>query len=86
MNLLKKKIISLENRRDSDIFATDYSPWSWYIDYETTSFGKTKTGYCSIKEYKEYSTRDFELLKELRERFSALKGEKLSETIEPNER
>ena len=84
--ILKKKIISLENRRDSDIFATDYSPWSWYIDYETTSFGKTKTEYCSIKEYREYTARDFELLKELRERFSALKGEKISETVEENER
>ncbi len=81
----KKKIISLENRRDSDLFATDYSPWSWNVDYETTSFGKTKIRYCALKEYKNYKSSDYELLKELRERFYALKGEKISETVETEE-
>ena len=82
----KKNILSLEDRTKSDIFATDYSPWSWSIDYETASFGKTKPEYCSIEEYKIYSGRDYESLNELRERFTALRGEKISETVEENDR
>ncbi len=78
----EKKILSLEKRPKSDLFATDYSPWRWSFAYETTSFGKTKTGYCSIDEYKRYSGRDYGLLNELRERFTALRGEKISETAE----
>jgi len=76
------KILSLENRPKSDMFATDYSPWSWSIDYETTSFGKTKRKYCSIEEYRRYSGRDCDILKELRKRFESLRGEKISETEE----
>lgn len=78
----EKKILSLKDRSESNLFATDYSPWSWSIDYEITSFGKIKREYCSIGEYKRYSGRDYENLSELRERFTALRGEKISETTE----
>ena len=53
----KNKVISLEKRLKSKMFATDYSPWSWKIDYETTSFGRSRRKYCSIGEYKIYSRR-----------------------------
>ena len=78
------KVISLEGRPKSDLFATDYSPWDWSIDYETTSFGKTKREYCSFGEYKRYSARDYELLNELEKHFTDLCGEKISETSEDN--
>ena len=78
----KEDILSLQNRRKSDLFASDYSPWSWNIDYEAESFGKSKKCSCSIEEYKEYSGKDRELLKELRRRFTALPGEKISEAAE----
>ena len=78
------KVISLEGRPKSDMFATDYSPWGWSIDYETTSFGKTKRDYCSFGEYKRYSARDYELLNELEKRFTDLRGEKISEMSEDN--
>ncbi len=80
--IITKNVLSLENRSKSDLFITDYSPWSWSIDYETTSFGNTKREYCSFGEYKQYSAHDFELLNELEERFLALRGEKISETAE----
>lgn len=80
--ILTNKVLSLENRPKSDIFATDYSPWNWNIDYDTTSFGKTKREYCSFGEYKKYSSRDYDLLNDLEERFTALRGEKISETTE----
>lgn len=80
--IISKKILSLENRPKSDMFATDYSPWSWSIDYETTSFGKIKRKYCNFGEYKRYSGHDYELLNELKKRFTALRGEKISETTE----
>ena len=80
--ILKKSVISLEKRPKSDMFVTDYSPWSWSIDYETTQFGNTKRESCSIEQYKTYSRKDDELLDELKERFCALRGEKLSEKAE----
>ena len=81
----EKEILSLADRPESDLFATDYSPWSWNIDYEITSFGETKQEYCTIEEYRSYSKGDHELLKELRERFTALRGEKISETVNKND-
>ena len=80
--ITEKRVASLEKRRKSDMFATDYSPWSWSINYDTVSFGKTKRNHCSIGEYKKYSDSDHKLLEELRERFFALRGEKLSERTE----
>ena len=72
----------MKDRPESDLFATDYSPWSWNIDYEVASFGKIKLEYCSLEEFKRYSARDFELLNELKEHFAALREEKISETAE----
>ena len=75
----EKKIISLKDRPKSDLFVTDYSPWRWSIDYETTSFGKPKLHCCSIDEFKEYSNSDSALLDDLYERFTALRDEKAAE-------
>ncbi|MBR6427025.1 MAG: hypothetical protein IKS28_04280 [Clostridia bacterium] len=83
--LNKKRVLSLEKRLKSSLFATDYSPWSYSIDYEKTEFGKAVQRSCSLSEYKLYSKRDLTLLKELRERFEALRGRKISETTEPDE-
>lgn len=82
----KKKVISLENRPKSDMFATDYSPWSCCIEYSATSFGRTENRYCSITEYKRYSGRDYDLMKEMDNRFTALRGDKISEVTEDTER
>ena len=79
--LNKNKVLSLAKRPKSDLFVTDYSPWSYSFDYETAFFGKVKKGYCSLKEYKKYSKRDRELLKELSKYISGLYGEQLSETV-----
>ena len=79
-----QKVLLLEGRPQSDLFMTDYSPWSWNIDYDTTAFGKTKREYCGFGEYKRYSADDYALLKELEERFTAMRGEKISETVEEN--
>ena len=76
------KVLSLEERPKSDIFATDYHPWSWGIDYDISSPGKTKSEYCSFGEYKRYSGRDHELLNELEALFISMRGEKISETTE----
>lgn len=76
--LAKKNIPSLALRPKSDLFATDYSPWSWYIVYDAVLFGKTTRKECSIKQYRMYSPIDRMLLNELEERFSALRGEQIS--------
>ena len=80
----EKGILSLENRLKSDLFMTDYRQWSWNIDCETTSLGNVKQVYCCIEEYKRYSKYDYHILNELRERFSALRGEIISKTTEEN--
>ena len=77
-----KKVLSLENRPKSDLFATDYSPWGWSFDYDKTSFGKVKREYCGFGEYQRYSKSDYQLLDELEKQFFALRGEKISETVE----
>ena len=44
--LEKSRVLSLEKRPKSTVFATDYSPWSYSADYEKTVFGKTKRYQC----------------------------------------
>ena len=78
-----KNVASLMNNEDSDEFVTDYSPWNYSIVYaDPSSASSRKRIYVSFGEYQKYSEADYELIKELRERFDALKGEVLSETIE----
>lgn len=80
--IVKKRILSLENRLKSKVFITDYSPWSFDIDYEKTALGKTDQEFCSIGQNRIYSPLDRRKLEELKERFLALRGEILSETVE----
>ena len=82
--LAKKRVFSLANKPNSDMFMTDYHPWSWGISYETTSSGRTRKEYLNIEEYKRYSERDFKLIKELREKFTSMRGEKISEVSKEN--
>ena len=77
--LRKKRIPALSARPKSRLFATDYHPWSYSIEYSRSLFGREKTEDRSLEEYRLYSRRDYKLLKELKERFQALKKEKISE-------
>ena len=78
--LAGKRVTSLEKRRNSDHFITDYSPWSISFDYRVKVLGKETRRHCGIYEYRKYTKRDIKLLSELKERFAALKGAKISET------
>ena len=80
--IAEKNILSLEKRPQSNLFVTDYHPWGWHMDYDATTFGKRERKYWRIEEHQRYSTRDYKILNELRQRFEALRGEKLSETTE----
>ena len=73
---------SLAKRPESDLFATDYSPWSWGIDYERRSLCGIRREYCAFDEYKKYSRRDHDAIRELQERLTALRGNKIAETAE----
>ena len=81
----EKGIVSLQERMDSDVFVTDYSPWSYSIVFADPSSDEGKEIWVSIGQYKEYSDEDYELLKELDQRFKELKGVVLSETVESEE-
>ena len=76
------EIITLECRPEFNIFATDQRPWRWSIDFDIASSGETKHGYCILEEYRKYFGNDYDLLKELKNRFIAMRGEKISETVE----
>ncbi len=80
--LKEKKISSLVDRRDSDDFVTDYSPWYYSVTFDSPSEGESKRERYDIYEYKEYSDTDRKLIDELRTRFDGLKGRVISETVE----
>jgi hypothetical protein len=67
-------VIALSKRPSSKDFATDYSPWNFDV-----RLGKS---YYSIFQYKTYSKKDNQLIKELRDRFLDLKGDVISERQE----
>ena len=74
--------VRLEYRPEFNIFATDQRPWRWSIDYDITSSGETDHGYCILEEYRKYLENDYALLKELKKRFTEMRGEKISEASE----
>ena len=78
----EKKILSLTKRPKSSDFITDYSPWTYGIDFDCSASGGRTFESDNISQYRKYSNKDFALLKELDERFDKLKGELISETAE----
>ncbi|MCR5590526.1 MAG: hypothetical protein K6F73_03270 [Lachnospiraceae bacterium] len=80
-----KKILALTDRKDSDLFVTDYHPWSYSIIFDNSSLGGSGFEIYSIGQYKEYSERDKELLSELREKFKSMRGKVISEITEDEE-
>jgi hypothetical protein len=81
----EKNIVSLKDRKDSDDFITDYSPWGYSIEFDNSSVGGSKREYYSISQYKQYSKSDEVLMDELDNRFDDLFGEVLSEVVEKGE-
>ena len=77
-----KKILALENRKESDEFVTDYSPWGYSIIFDKSASGGKKMERHSIGQYKKYSDKDYKLLKELQQEFERLYGELISEVEE----
>lgn len=76
--LAEKDAPSLAKRRKSDEFIHDYSPFECRILYAdpASAGGRAYYRFC---EYQRFSAEDRALIAELRERFRALRGEKLSE-------
>ena len=80
----EKNVISLVDREESDDFITDYSAWNFNIvcaiPDESRASGFRRQIY-SFGEYKQYSDKDYELIKELMQKFAGIYGEKISEVI-----
>ncbi len=68
----ENKIYKLADRNENDLFITDYTPWSYTIVFGKVGSRKT----YRFGEYQDYSEEDRELIKELRDRFLALKKNK----------
>ncbi len=77
----KKKIMRLEKRPKSNLFATDYSPWRINFDYSFTRFGKVVKKDASLAQYRFYTRSDRANIDELIGKFKLLRGEKLYERI-----
>ncbi|MCR4649849.1 MAG: hypothetical protein K5776_12310, partial [Lachnospiraceae bacterium] len=81
----ESEIVGLQDRKDSDDFVTDYHSWSYTFIFDNTSVGGEKRAYYSFGQYQKYSDRDYELIKELDEKFEDLLKVKVSESIEEDE-
>ena len=68
----ENKIYKLADRKETDRFITDYTPWSYTIVFGEVGSRKTYT----FGEYQDYSEKDRELIKELRDKFLAMKQKK----------
>ncbi len=81
----RHRISALSRRPKSDLFATDYSPWSCSLEYDTVSFGKPRRAAVGFSEFRKYSGRDRALIRELIQKFNDLPGRMISgETEEPD--
>lgn len=68
-------------REDSQDFITDYSAWSYSITFVNPT-GESKYIEIRFDQYKEYTDADYELMKEIDNRFDALKKNEISRTEE----
>ena len=78
----KINFISLSKRLKSSDFVTDYSPWHFAVVFDCSEIGGSSYDDYGISQYRIYSPIDQKLLKEVKEKFYALKGELISETTE----
>lgn len=78
----ERNLISLTKRLDSKEFVTDYSPWSYGIVFDCSKIGGSSFDDYRISQYRIYSKKDTELLKEVRDMFYSLKGDLISEIEE----
>ncbi|MBO7612751.1 MAG: hypothetical protein J6S81_02890 [Treponema sp.] len=79
--LKQKRVLTLENRKDSDEFVTDYSAWSISFTFSLEKDGKTEKESHRIEEYKKYYDADRKIIREILDHFKALRGELIS-TVE----
>ena len=68
---------TMQNRPDSDLFITDYSSWSFTINYKDLNTGDVIS--VRLEEYKEYTDEDYALIKEFFKRFNGLKNNVISQ-------
>ena len=80
--IAEEKVLELVDRKESDLFITDYSPWSFTFVFRSTSEKDIRPKRFYITEYREYSKKDSSLIKAMEQRFRATRGEVLSETTE----
>lgn len=78
----KINFISLSKRLKSSEFVTDYSPWHFTVVFDCSEIGGSGYDDYGISQYRIYSPMDQKLLKEVKEKFNAIKGELISETTE----
>ena len=81
---LESGILELADREDSDLFAMDFSPWSYTFVFDGTSGQGGWPVRYSLVQYREYSDADFALLAELDREIEAMCGEILSRAAEPD--
>ncbi|MCR5687001.1 MAG: hypothetical protein K6G58_03170 [Lachnospiraceae bacterium] len=82
--LKESGVLALSGRGQSDLFVTDYHPWSVEATFDNSLIGGTTETY-RLEEYREYSERDRKILSEMWSRFKELQGDVISETVTEDE-
>ena len=80
----EKNVVSLENRKESEDFWLDHSPWSYTIKLSVTDSDGEHGERYSIEQYQEFTEGDNALLNELDQLFADIHGKKISETVDYN--
>ena len=75
-------ITSFATRRESDVFATDYSPWSYTLIFDDSALGGSSHETVSFGQYRRYRDEDYEAMDELLETARSLRGEVIAETTD----
>ena len=70
------------NRKASDDFVTDYSPWSYYMVFEKDTGSGTELQEFTLNEFREYSDEEYTNIKTMKSLFQSLKNTKISEVVE----
>lgn len=78
----EENIPEYENRKESDDFVTDYSPWSYHMVFEKDTGSGTEIQEFTINEFREYSDDEYTNIKKMNSLFKCLKNTKLSEVVE----
>lgn len=77
--LLENDVADMSNRRDTDDFALDWSPWHYTVIYDDSAYDGTGYDTYGFGQYKAYSDHDYDVMKELDRMLKDMKQNMISQ-------